>query len=79
MQTIEQMRAELMARGFEGYVGSAVATAHKETADSVALKLGITKEQFDALPGRDQRCPQCGRSISSCSSAQNCVVGNKGQ
>lgn len=73
MQTVEQMRAELMARGFEGYAGSAVATAHKETAESVALKLGITKEQFDALPGRDHRCPKCGRPILSCSSAKNCV------
>lgn len=48
-QTIEELRAEMRARGMNmgGPVG------HKETPETVKAKLGLTDAQWDAIPDAD--------------------------
>lgn len=45
-QTIEELRAEMRERGFP--MGGKA--PHRETADSVKAKLGLSDEQWDAIP-----------------------------
>ncbi len=48
-QTIEELRAEMRGRGFN--MGGP--TGHTETPETVRAKLGLTQEEWDALPDAD--------------------------
>lgn len=55
-QTLDDMRAELVARGFKGYDNHVIEQiAPKETAETARGKFGLTQEQWDALPNAPTR------------------------
>lgn len=70
MKLIDDLHVEMTERGFIYNNNGKV--VDRETTDTVMAKYDLTKEQFDAIPGRNDRCPHCGRLISICASAQNC-------
>ncbi len=47
VQTVEEIRAEMRERGFP--MGG-MANQHRETPETVRAKLGLSREQWDAIP-----------------------------